>query len=46
MNIKKKQAKNIFHLKSKLNQVSVLALADWQLLCQLSENAVLHAAMY
>ena len=33
---------SIFYLKSKLNQVSVIALADWQLLCQVPENAILH----
>ena len=42
MNLKNKQAKNIFYLKSKLNQVFVLALPDWQLLCQVLENAILH----
>ena len=33
---------SIFYLKSKLNQVSVIALPDWQLLCQVPENAILH----
>ena len=31
---KYKQARNIFYFKSKLNQVSVLALPDWQFLGQ------------
>ena len=31
INLKNKQAKNIFYSKSKLNRVSVLALPDWQL---------------
>ena len=43
---KNKQAKNIFYLKSKLNQVSVLALLNWQMLCHVSENAILHAIIY
>ena len=34
---KKKQAKNIFYIKIKMNQVSVLVLPDWKLLCQASE---------
>ena len=42
----KKQAKNIFYLKSKLNQVHVLALPGWVLLCQVSENAILHSIIY
>ena len=29
-----------------MNQVPVLALLDWQLLCQVSENAVLHPFIY
>ena len=29
LKIQKHQAKNIFYLKSKLNQVPVLALLDW-----------------
>ena len=32
-----KRNQNIFSLKSKLNQVSFIALPDWQLLCQVSE---------
>ena len=42
MNSKNKQAENTFYLKNKLNQISVLALPEWQLLCQVSENAILH----
>ena len=38
---KHKQAKKIY-LKSKLNQVSVIALPDSQFLRQVSENAILH----
>ena len=40
--VKNKQVKNIFYLKSKLNQVSILDLSDWQLLCKVSENATLN----
>ena len=36
--IKNNQAKNIFHSKSKLNQVFVLALPNRQLLCRISGN--------
>ena len=36
-----KNKKQMFYLKSKLNQEYVLALPDWQLLCQVSENAIL-----
>ena len=43
--LKNKQAKYIY-LKSKLNQVFVLALPDWQLLCRVSENALLHPTIY
>ena len=32
---------NIFYLKSNFNQVSVIALPNWQLLHQVSENAKL-----
>ena len=41
-----KQAKNIFYFESKLNQVSVTALPDWQLLRLVSENAILHPLIY
>ena len=44
--LKNKQDKNIFYLKSKLNQVSVLALPECQLLGQVSENAILHTIVY
>ena len=44
--LKNKQDKNIFYLKSKLNQVSVLALPECQLLCQVSENAILHTIVH
>ena len=40
--VKNKQVKNTFYLKSKLNQVSILDLPDWQLLCKVSENATLN----
>ena len=43
---KNKQAKNIFSLKSKFSQVSVVALPDWQLLHQVLENEVLHPIIY
>ena len=36
--IKKQTSKNIFYSKSKLNQAFVLALPDWQLLCQVSNS--------
>ena len=39
--LKTKTSKNIFYLKIKLNQVSAIALPDWQLLRQASENAIL-----
>ena len=42
INSKNKQTKSIFHLKSKSNQASVITLVDWQLLPQVSENAILH----
>ena len=38
--------KSFFHLKSKLNRGNVLALPDWQLLRQVSENAILHPIFY
>ena len=41
MNFKNKQVKNIFFLKSILNQVSVIALPEQQLLRQLSQNAII-----
>ena len=44
--LKNKQDKNIFYLKSKLNQASVLALPECQLLCQVSENAIMHTIVY
>ena len=44
--IKKQTSKNIFYSKSKLNQAFVLALPDWQLLCQVSENAILLLTIY
>ena len=34
--------KTFFYLKSRLNQVSVTALPDWQLLHQVSENTILY----
>ena len=43
---KNKQAKNIFHLKIKMNQVSDIALLYWQLLHQVSHNAFLHPFIY
>ena len=36
----------MFYLKIKLNQVSVLAFPDWQLLCQVSENPIIHRIVY
>ena len=44
INFKNKQATKIFYLKSKLIQVYVKALPDWQLLHQVLENAILHCA--
>ena len=38
--------KLIIYLKSKLNQVSVSVLLDWQLLCQVSKNVVLRPIIY
>ena len=35
-----KKAKKIFYFKSKLNHVIVIALPDWQLLRQVSENTI------
>ena len=46
MNLKNKQAKNIFYFKSELNQVFILAFPDWQLLCQVSESATLYPIIY
>ena len=43
---KKKHAKNISYLKIELNQVSGMALPDCQLLCQVSENAILHPVIF
>ena len=40
------QAKIIFYLKIKLNQVSLTALANWQLLHQVSENAILYPIIH
>ena len=39
---KSNQAKKFLYLKGKLNQVSVIALLDLQLLCQVSEDGSLH----
>ena len=44
--IKKQTSKNTFLSKSKLNQAFVLTLPDWQLLYQVSENAVLLLTIY
>ena len=44
INFKTKQATKIFYLKSKLIQVYVKALPDWQLLHQVLKNAILHCA--
>ena len=38
---KNKQAKNIFYLNSKLNQVCLIVIPDWQFLHQVSEIAIL-----
>ena len=40
---KLKTSKIIFYLKNKLNQFSIIALPDWWLLSQVSENAIRHA---
>ena len=41
-----KKAKKIFYFKSKLNHVIVIALSDWQLLLQVSENTIPPQIMY
>ena len=38
---KQTRKQNIYYLKIKLNQVSVIALPGWELLRQVSENAIL-----
>ena len=38
INFKNQQIKNILYLKSKLNQISLIALTDWQLLRQVSKK--------
>ena len=40
------ELKNIFYLKCKLNQVSVIVLPDWHLLRQVSENVNLDPITY
>ena len=36
----------MFYLKSKLNEVSVIGLPDWQLSHQVLENAIRHPILY
>ena len=38
--------KNIQNIKRRFFQVYVLALPDWQLLCQVLENTILHPITY
>ena len=40
--INKLKTKNISYLKRQLNQVCFIAWPHWQLLCQVSENEILH----
>ena len=40
--IKKKEAKKVFYLKTKFNQVPVIAMSDLLFLHQVLENSILH----